>query len=324
MDEMKAQSDSPANGYREQEDPLAEVWDLYHRELRRWNRQINLVSRFQGEANLANLTGDCWDAADTLPRVISLFSHRWAAEFWPDLAAGQGTDFDPQPTNGSSAFPGPGHPGGSRSGLASGTSGPCGQPVNGEKHSNRIVYVDIGSGAGFPGIAWHLWLQTQVDKSGSEGRFSTKTTLVEPRQKRAWFLHRVNRLLKLENLRIWEKRWQDCHQDTKPSRRHWHKTLWLFSLRALKMSDKTVIASWQKAAGLTSLEDSHRLLICRFRPQGHAPDSALREALCLPSSQITPDQPHSDADGAWVVINCGQRVSLLASWYRRIPHSHGE
>lgn len=323
MDKMKAESDFPADGNREKEDPLVEVWGLYHGELRRWNRQINLVSRFQGESNLANLTSDCWDAAETLPGVISLFSPRWAAEFWPDPSTGQGGGSEPLPASGSSSITGPGNQADSRFGPNSGYPSPADRPANDETPSNRIVYVDIGSGAGFPGIAWHLWLQGQVEKHGRESRFSTKTTLVEPRQKRAWFLHRVNRLLKLENLRVWEKRWQDCHQDTKPSRHQWNKTLWLFSLRALKMSDETVISSWQKASGLSTLEDSHRLLICRFRPQGDSPDSTLREELNLPSLQITPDQPQPDADSAWLVINCGQRVKLLASWYSRIPHSHG-
>ena len=52
-------------------------------------------------------------------------------------------------------------------------------------------YVDIGSGAGLPGIVWHLCLNENIN-----------TQLCEPREKRAHFLKEVRKVLDLKNLEI--------------------------------------------------------------------------------------------------------------------------
>jgi hypothetical protein len=300
IDEPGQQQDFTRDQPKDGEDPVKGTWDRYHQELLRWNRQINLVSRFQGEANLSILTRDCWDTAEVLPKVLSLYSADWAAEFWgrdeatsDPLIASAGAS--PSETNGKQS-----------SGLA------------GESPVTRLVYVDIGSGAGFPGIVWHVWLHRRLERQIKAKHISSKTTLVEPRQKRAWFLHRVKRLLDLKDLRIWEKRWEDCNREGQSSHRSWEKTLWLFSLRALKMSDETVIASWQEASGLSSLGASDRLLICRFRPAGSTIELSLQEELCLPDLQITPGQDSALTDSAWALVNCGQNVSLLTSFYKKL------
>lgn len=52
-----------------------------------------------------------------------------------------------------------------------------------------VSYLDIGSGAGLPGIVWHLCFGER-----------SETILIEPREKRINFLKEVRRKLKLENI----------------------------------------------------------------------------------------------------------------------------
>jgi 16S rRNA (guanine527-N7)-methyltransferase len=61
--------------------------------------------------------------------------------------------------------------------------------------SKDFSFSDIGSGAGLPGIPWHLWYQ---DKASSY--------LVEPRRKRCSFLKMVSNELGLKNLKVLEGR----------------------------------------------------------------------------------------------------------------------
>ena len=50
-----------------------------------------------------------------------------------------------------------------------------------------VLYLDLGSGGGLPAVVWHERLVAAA------GRL--RTVLVEPREKRAWFLERVARQL---------------------------------------------------------------------------------------------------------------------------------
>lgn len=56
-------------------------------------------------------------------------------------------------------------------------------------------YIDIGTGAGLPGVVWHLCFSQKV-----------KTLLFEPRAKRVHFLKEVRRVLSLDNLTVTESR----------------------------------------------------------------------------------------------------------------------
>lgn len=56
-------------------------------------------------------------------------------------------------------------------------------------------FSDIGSGAGLPGIPWHLWYQDKVS-----------SYLVEPRRKRCSFLKMVSNELGLKKLKVLEGR----------------------------------------------------------------------------------------------------------------------
>jgi len=67
----------------------------------------------------------------------------------------------------------------------------------------RIQYVDLGSGAGFPGLLWHLlWEQAGIPGSDHAG-----SLLVEPRDKRAWFLEHTASLLGLKDLEVGLDQW---------------------------------------------------------------------------------------------------------------------
>jgi 16S rRNA (guanine(527)-N(7))-methyltransferase RsmG len=61
--------------------------------------------------------------------------------------------------------------------------------------------LDVGSGAGFPGMAMHLY------------RPELAVILLEPRKKRAAFLAAVRRELGLPTVTIWSRRLEDCHSD---------------------------------------------------------------------------------------------------------------
>ncbi len=262
---------------------IADIWERYHREIRRWNRQINLVSRFRGEANLAILTRDCWEAAESIPRLLSRFSYPTS----PGLVANTPLLVETPDTR-SSRFP-------------------------------AVVYIDIGSGAGFPGVVWHIWLQRHLAAQECTSPPSLQTILVEPRQKRAWFLHRVIRLLELEGVVVGEGRWEEHGQEWSSRAFQATRTLWLVSLRALKMSDTTVISGWRKVSGLSRLGSDDRLLICRFRPPGSVPDEDLKKELNLPDKLLTNKTGLPDGGNAWAVAHGGLVTSLLVSYYKQIP-----
>lgn len=57
------------------------------------------------------------------------------------------------------------------------------------------LYIDIGTGAGLPGMVWHLSMAEEV-----------KTRLYEPREKRFSFLKEVRKELNLENVELFNFR----------------------------------------------------------------------------------------------------------------------
>jgi 16S rRNA (guanine527-N7)-methyltransferase len=61
--------------------------------------------------------------------------------------------------------------------------------------------LDVGSGAGFPGMAMHLY------------RPDLPMILLEPRKKRAAFLAAVRRELGLSAVTIWSRRLEECRPD---------------------------------------------------------------------------------------------------------------
>jgi hypothetical protein len=112
------------------------------------------------------------------------------------------------------------------------------------------AYLDLGSGAGFPGLVWALARQS----AGHSGSVS----LVEPRGKRAWFLRRTARLLGLADLVVAEGRWGGSVLSVAgigpgPV---------MLSLKALRLTDGEVLQGLQLAQGDADLPVE--VLVVRF------------------------------------------------------------
>ena len=128
----------------------------------------------------------------------------------------------------------------------------------------RIWYFDLGSGAGLPGMVWHVQMAA-VD-------LSVRTLLVEPREKRAWFLERVAHLAGGESPHVTASRWGDAGidglDDEFPES---HPSHVLISLKALHLPDSAVLdglTPFLEAAEGTTTPPGGKitLLIARFYP----------------------------------------------------------
>ena len=136
----------------------------------------------------------------------------------------------------------------------------------------RFGYVDIGSGGGLPGIPWRL-----MEDGGVPG----ETWLVEPREKRAWFLDRIVHLLRLRDTRVSRARWGE--EALGPADLA-SPPVWLLSLMALRLTDAQILEGWSRAVrGRLGAADA-TIIIARLRPSLR-PDhvsAELREELDLP------------------------------------------
>jgi len=138
----------------------------------------------------------------------------------------------------------------------------------------RIQYVDLGSGAGFPGLLWHLlWEQAGIPGSDHAG-----SLLVEPRDKRAWFLEHTASLLGLKDLEVGLDQWG--RRTGLRSSDDSERIMGLVSLKALHLTDEDVLAGWRKYR--RTAKDA--LVICRFHPPATVFDDALREKYHLPET----------------------------------------
>lgn len=110
-------------------------------------------------------------------------------------------------------------------------------------------WIDVGSGSGLPGLVWAV----EDAHGGSRAPF----ILVEPRQKRAWFLNRAARAMMLSHVTIAECRWgeQDIVFDGGGA------TGAVISFKALRMGDREVLAGLASAGGLVGVR---RVAIVRF------------------------------------------------------------
>lgn len=116
-----------------------------------------------------------------------------------------------------------------------------------------LALVDIGSGSGLPGLVWAAQCREE-DRSGG-------VTLVEPRQKRAWFLNRVARAMGLAEVSVVPERWGER---ARVRRRPGIEQV-VLAFKALRMSDGEALS------GLEAAFDRwrpHRLAIVRFLVPG--------------------------------------------------------
>ena len=119
--------------------------------------------------------------------------------------------------------------------LLEGPGGPA--ALAGSGLGRGLAYADIGAGAGFPGIVWCLTL-------AAAGRLS-RGWLVEPRERRAWFLARSVRDLGLHLVEVVPARWGDwaarnaiTHGLGEIAADHPHL---LLSLKALRLDDAGIV-----------------------------------------------------------------------------------
>lgn len=127
--------------------------------------------------------------------------------------------------------------------------------------ARQLWYFDLGSGGGLPGVVWHA----QMAAAG----FPVKTLLVEPREKRAWFLERVARETPEAPNRpmlVAASRWGEV--DTGAPSSFFpgpHPSHILISLKALRLSDPQILEGLAPFLTHGGQGEIH-LLIVRFHP----------------------------------------------------------
>lgn len=149
----------------------------------------------------------------------------------------------------------------------------------------RLCMVDIGSGAGLPGLVWHRLLWERAGVLGPP----PASWLIEPRGQRAWFLERCIDLLGLPGIRVLAAPWGEARLGPEVasigSREGsawpgaWNssppKTVWLLALMALRLSDRDIVRGWKAFVGGRDPLPGERLVVLRLRggpPRSEAPD----------------------------------------------------
>lgn len=111
------------------------------------------------------------------------------------------------------------------------------------------TYVDLGSGGGLPGLVWAAE-RHQVECSSLD-------IMVEPRDKRAWFLQRAARAMGLDRVSVVASRWGEQVIPGAPAA----SAPVLVSMKALHLEDADVLDGL--AAALPAVRPP-RVAICRF------------------------------------------------------------
>ena len=150
------------------------------------------------------------------------------------------------------------------------------EDFSGLAKASSLWYFDLGSGSGLPGVVWHI----QMVAAG----FPVRTLLVEPREKRAWFLERVSHLAGAEPMLVAASRWGEVPEDIlAAAAREPLPSHILISLKALRLPDSVVLE------GLTPFLSSRQesdiaLTIARFYPPEQKWTSDLAKELDIPAA----------------------------------------
>ncbi len=136
-----------------------------------------------------------------------------------------------------------------------------------------LQYFDLGSGGGLPGVIWHHLLTRKGHACSS--------WMVEPRDKRAWFLDRVAQIPDLGPFGVLQGRWGEVELDQST---RYNKSFTLISLKALHLTDPEVLAGLVQSGGTPGRESEPvRIVIARYYPAGQVLDPELRTHLDFPS-----------------------------------------
>lgn len=141
---------------------------------------------------------------------------------------------------------------------------------------------DLGSGGGLPAFVWLALL--------AERGVAVRATLVEPRQKRAWFLERLRRLPGAPAYDVVAAPWDagaaavavvggEAAADTAPI---------LFTLKALRLSETSVLAPLPAALGAGGVAAGRAVEIVRFQPDADLDVAALARELGIPAAGAVP------------------------------------
>jgi hypothetical protein len=120
------------------------------------------------------------------------------------------------------------------------------------------TYVDLGSGNGLPGLLWGTGLRGLG--------FTGAIVLVEPRQRRAWFLARTARLMGLAGVQVIAHPWGDPAAGRTPVGDT------LVSIKALRLTDRDVLAGlgWDGRPGTDGSLSVPGAIVARFLGPGES------------------------------------------------------
>lgn len=192
---------------------------------------------------------------------------------------------------------------------------PAGSVEGPPSDARRLFLVDIGSGAGLPGLIWHrlLW-----ERAGGRGH-TPASWLIEPRRRRAWFLERCIEQFGLQGVRVLVAPWGEARLGPKAGDDGFAggleqprtpeasppEAVWLLTLMALRLSDRDILRGWRAFVGRRNLLAGERLAILRLRAGPPQPEA--------PSGLALPDR----ALWRWVPSGSSSRPSsLIVSLYR--------
>lgn len=178
-----------------------------------------------------------------------------------------------------------------------------------------LWYFDLGSGGGLPGFVWHAQAEA--------ANLTIRTWLVEPREKRAWFLNRLNSLLGENPISVMEGRWGEIDQFG-PRASEITPSVALVSLKALHLTDSEVLAGLAPVLADSEAVDPVRVLIARFYPPEQAWTAVLAEDLGIPSAGEAPSFDGLTFEGRGGSIlppEAPEGASLVLSEYLTRPTS---
>jgi hypothetical protein len=134
-----------------------------------------------------------------------------------------------------------------------------------ELQAERMLYCDLGSGGGLPGVVWHRRL--------AERSPALQAWLVEPREKRAWFLQRTARFLGDPPFEVACARWNEVVGPVETA-----ADTCLVSLKALRLTDSEVLAGLETLCGARETFPA-RVVVARFHPGGEVLTPVLADEL---------------------------------------------
>lgn len=173
-------------------------------------------------------------------------------------------------------------------------------PLGLKPTGRHILYIDIGSGGGFPAATWHEVLAEEA------GRL--RTVLVEPREKRAWFLERIARELTAPGPEVHACRWGEVPNPATSS-----PDLLVVSLKALRLADEQILGGLAPFLAPGSKVD---LAVARFHPSDQKWSDELVSSLEIPESGAITKEDEWSAEATDSGLVPGKRASLVVSRYR--------